>query len=225
MLRAFLQACHRHDWMPGLPSQASVYLDELPPRPGPLPRFIPEFVMAQLEDPDNLARLPDPTSRHLLVLIQETGLRARDACTLAFNPIIVDSAGWPCLKYHNTKMATEQLVPLSQRAADGVRPFTYATLRHRLADWQRDIDLHDETGQPVRVTAHQFRHTLDKGAAIESPDERPVLTVALVERLPGAIEPHYLLLVLLAVYTSLRCGKIIGLQRVEACSAWRPRAC
>lgn len=189
VLRAFLQACHRHSWMPGLPGEATLYLDELPPRPRPLPRFIPEFVMAQLEDPDNLARLPDETTRHLLVLIQETGLRARDACILAFNPIIVDSAGWPCLKYYNTKMATEQLIPLSQRAAeairaqqehvrdrwpaggaclfpspvanpDGIRPFNYATLRGRLGDWQQDIGLHDETGQPVHVTAHQFRHTL-----------------------------------------------------------------
>lgn len=189
VLRAFLQACHRHDWMPGLPAQACLYIDELPPRPQPLPRFIPEFVMAQLEDPDNLARLPDATTRHLLVLIQETGLRARDACILAFNPIIADSAGAPCLQYYNTKTATEQLVPLSARATeairtqqgnisdrwpdggtclfpspvanpDGVRPFTYATLRHRLAAWQQDVALHDETGQSVRVTAHQFRHTL-----------------------------------------------------------------
>lgn len=189
VLRAFLQACHRHRWMPGLPAEAALYLDELPPRPRPLPRFIPEFVMAQLEDPDNLARLPDQTTMHLLVLIQETGLRARDACILPFNPIVVDSAGWPCLKYYNTKMATEQLIPLSQRAADairaqqdhvhhrwptggtclfpspvanpdGTRPFSYATLRGRLGNWQQDIDLHDETGRPVHVTAHQFRHTL-----------------------------------------------------------------
>lgn len=189
VLRAFLQACHRHGWMPGLPAEAALYLDELPPRPRPLPRFIPEFVMAQLEDPTNLARLPDQTTVHLLVLIQETGLRARDACILPFNPIIVDSSGWPCLKYYNTKMATEQLVPLSQRAAeaihaqqedlhhqwpdgcarlfpapvanpDGARAFNYATLRDRLARWQQDIGLHDETGTPVHVTAHQFRHTL-----------------------------------------------------------------
>lgn len=189
VLRAFLQACHRHGWMPGLPGEAVLYLDELPPRPRPLPRFIPEFVMAQLEDPDNLARLPDETTLHLLVLIQETGLRARDACILGFNPIIVDSAGWPCLKYYNTKMATEQLIPLSQRAAeairaqqdhvqhlwpaggtclfpspvanpDGTRTFNYATLRGRLADWEHDIGLHDEAGRPVHVTAHQFRHTL-----------------------------------------------------------------
>lgn len=189
VLRGFLQACHRHGWMPGLPPQAALYLDELPPRPTPLPRFIPEFVMAQLEDPAHLDRLPDETTRHLVVLIQETGLRANDACALVFNPIIVDSAGWPCLKFHNTKMATEQLVPLSQRAADavraqqqhlrsrwpdgcarlfpsphsnpdGARGFSYATLRQRLTDWQEGIGLHDETGQRVSVTAHQFRHTL-----------------------------------------------------------------
>lgn len=35
--------------------------------------------------------------------------------------MIVDSAGWPCLKYFNHKMSAEQLVPLSQRAADAVR--------------------------------------------------------------------------------------------------------
>jgi integrase len=190
VLRGFLQACHRHGWMPGLPPQAALYIDELPPRPRPLPRFIPEFVMAQLEHPAHLERLPDETTRHLVVLIQETGLRANDACALGSNPIIVDSTGWPCLKFYNTKMATEQLVPLSERAAgavraqqqhllgrwpegclrlfpsphsnpDGTRGFSYATLRQRLANWQDDIALHDETGQRVSVTAHQFRHTLE----------------------------------------------------------------
>jgi hypothetical protein len=145
--------------------------------------------MGQLERPENLARLPDPTTRALVVVLMETGLRANDACALPFNPVIDDSAGWPCLRYFNTKMATEQLVPLSATAAetiraqqadllrrwpdrppvlfpaphsnpDGTRPFPYATLRQRLARWQDDLDVHDETGQPVRVTAHQFRHTL-----------------------------------------------------------------
>ncbi len=190
VLRGFLEACQRHRWLPELPPQAAVYLDELPARPRPLPRFIPEFVMAQLENSDNQARLPDDTTRNLLILIMETGLRANDACALPFNPIIDDSVGWPCLRFYNTKMAAEQLVPLSQRAADAVRaqqalldrrgstapatrlfsspycnpdglkPFNYATLRSRLATWQDIIGLRDETGRPVRVTAHQFRHTL-----------------------------------------------------------------
>lgn len=189
-LRGFLETCRRYGWMTGLPATTAIYLDELPRRPQPLPRFVPEFVMAQIDRPDHLARLPDDTTRHLLVLIIETGLRANDACALPFNPIIDDSVGWPCLKFFNHKVKAEQLVPLSARAAetiraqqanlqqrwpdttplrlfpsaycnpDGVRPFSYATFRERLARWEGAIGLHDETGQPVRVTAHQFRHTL-----------------------------------------------------------------
>ena len=188
-LRVFLDACRRHDWLPRLPSTAALYHDDLPSRPRPLPRFIPEFVMNQLEDPVNLAVLPDATTRALIVVIMETGLRANDACTLPFNPVIDDSAGWPCLRYFNAKMAAEQLVPLSATAAaairaqqadlltrwpagppvlfpaphsnpDATRPFSYATLRQRLIRWQNDIEVRDETGRRVHATAHQFRHTL-----------------------------------------------------------------
>ena len=189
-LRSFLDACRRHHWLPGLAPTAALYNDDLARRPRPLPRFIAEFVMNQLEDPAKLDVLPDATTRALVVLITETGLRANDACALAFNPVTDDSAGWPCLRYFNTKMSAEQLVPLSPKAAetiqeqqadlrrrwpshgpvvlfpaphsnpDGTRPFNYATLRSRLAKWQDDIDLRDEAGRPTRVTAHRFRHTL-----------------------------------------------------------------
>ena len=50
--------------------------------------------MAQLEDPASLARLPDDTTRHLVIVLIETGLRANDACALPVNPIIEDSVGW-----------------------------------------------------------------------------------------------------------------------------------
>ena len=189
ILRGFLEACQRHQWLPGLPAGSAVYLDELPARPRPLPRFIPEFIMGQLENPQNQARLPDETTRNLLVLIIETGLRANDACSLPFNPLIYDSTGSPCLKYYNAKMAAEQLVPLSQRGADAIgaqqnhlrtlwpsgcsrlfpstfanpdgdRSFEYGTFGHRLITWQKTIGVRNEAGQPVTVTAHQFRHTL-----------------------------------------------------------------
>ena len=188
-LRGFLDTCRRHDWLPGMAPTAVLYNDDLPPRPRPLPQFVPEFVMAQIEDPANLDLLPDHTTRALVVVIIETGLRANDACALAFDPIVNDSSGWPCLRYHNTKMAAEQLIPLSVTAAeairlqqeqlldrwpdgpavlfpaahsnpDGDRAFSYATLRERFVRWQHDIGLHDETGKPVTVTPHQFRHTL-----------------------------------------------------------------
>ena len=188
-LRGFLDTCRRHDWIPGLAATAVLYSDDLPTRPRPLPRFIPEFVMNQLENPANLDQLPDHTTRALVVVIIETGLRANDACALAFNPIINDSSGCPCLRYHNTKMSAEQLIPLSPTGAeairaqqhhlqqrwpdgparlfpaahsnpDGDRGFSYATLRERFVRWQQRIGLHDETGQAVSVTPHQFRHTL-----------------------------------------------------------------
>lgn len=188
-LRGFLDASRRHAWLPDLPTGAALYIDEIPRRPRPLPRFVDEFVMAQLEDPDKLARLPDPTTRHLVVVIMEAGLRAFDACALPFSPVIDDSVGWPCLRYFNHKMAAEQMIPLSPGAADAIRDqqahlqdrfdvpppvlfpadnanpdatrsISYGTLRDRLSRWERDIGLHDETGQPVAVTAHQFRHTL-----------------------------------------------------------------
>jgi integrase len=188
MLRVFLDACRRHDWLPELPHSAVIYEEELPNRDNGLPRFIPEFVMSQLESDTGLARLPSPTTRHLVVLMIETGLRIGDACTLEFNPIIDDSTGGPCLRFHNLKVRADQFVPLSARAtdtiraqqdhdrscypegtpwlfpgvlanADGSKPYSMATLATQLRRWQREIDLRDEAGVSVRITAHHFRHT------------------------------------------------------------------
>jgi site-specific recombinase XerD len=86
MLRVFFDACHRHEWLPGLAPGATIYVEELPFHHDDLARFIPEFVMAQIECPGALDQLPHPTTRNLLVLIIETGLRRGDACNLAFNP-------------------------------------------------------------------------------------------------------------------------------------------
>ncbi|NHA67481.1 tyrosine-type recombinase/integrase [Phycicoccus flavus] len=52
-----------------------------------------------------------------------------------------------------------------------------------------------------------------KGAGSEVASERPILTPAEVARLAEVIEPRYRLVVLLAVYGSLRWGELMGLQR------------
>lgn len=116
-LKIFLDHSRRHGLLPGLPAGAVVYREDLPRREVAVPRFIPEFVMAQLEPDEAIASLPDVSTRHLVVVLIETGLRAGDACMLAFDPVVTDSAGWPCLRYHNSKVGIEQLVPLSERAA------------------------------------------------------------------------------------------------------------
>jgi integrase len=189
MLRVFTDACHRHGWLPGLAPGAVIYTEELPFHHDQIARFIPEFVMAQLESGAALERLPFTTTRHLVVVLIETGLRGGDACTLPFNPVLDDSAGWPCLRFEAVKVRAEQLIPLSAKAAaairaqqehvlstwpggspwlfpgivknsDGQKPYSHRTFAQQLAHWQRVIGLRDEAGRPVTVTGHQFRHTL-----------------------------------------------------------------
>lgn len=184
-LRGFLDDNRRHRWVTGIPADAVLYRDDLPRHARPVPRFVPEFVMTQLESEANLARA-HPTLRHLVVLITETGLRGGDACTLPAQPLVDDSVGWPCLRYYNSKMGAEQLVPLSSRAAAAIRaqqqhvvtsfpagspwlfpsrsdphlPMAHRRFAEQFDVWQRRIELHDEAGRPVRVTGHQLRHTL-----------------------------------------------------------------
>ncbi|TFD54153.1 transposase [Cryobacterium sp. Hh7] len=184
-LRALLEENRRYGWVPAVPATAVIYPDELSSRRHSLPRFIPEFVMSQLENVSNLAQLA-ARYRNLVVVITETGLRANDACTLAFDTVVTDSAGGPCLRFMAAKMRAEHLLPLSPRAAEAIRsqqhdvarshpagsawlftsrfapnlPVPYDTLRRAFTLWQQRIGLHDEAGRTIHVTLHQFRHSL-----------------------------------------------------------------
>ncbi len=188
-LRIFLDHCRRHSFLADLPADARLYQEDMPSHGEYLPRFIPEFVMTQLESDANLARLDDDTTRHLVTVLIETGLRATDGCNILLDAVVDDSVGWPCLRFYNSKVRMEQLVPLSPKASvalraqaeivrrvwpagtrflfpreranpDGALPFSYATLESRLRRWQAEIDVRDESGRPFRATCHQFRHTL-----------------------------------------------------------------
>jgi integrase len=119
--KVFLEWGHRHNTLPGLPADAVIYEEEVSRPPDTLPQFIPEFVMAQLESDINLARLRNPTVRHLVILLMETGIRGGDALVLAFNPIVEDSVGGACLRFDNTKVGVEQLIPISTKATETVR--------------------------------------------------------------------------------------------------------
>jgi hypothetical protein len=113
-------------------------------------------------------------------------LRAGDACALPFDPLLTDSSGWPCLRFHAHKMRAEQLVPLSDKAVRAVRdqqrlveqtwprgspwlfparrdptlPQAYDTFRCAFERWQQLIGLHDEAGRPTHAVPHQLRHSL-----------------------------------------------------------------
>src|SRR5437016_2084095 len=79
MIRVFFDACHRHGWLPGLAAAATIYVEELPFHHDEIARFIPEFVMAQLESGEAIAKIPHLTTRHLILVMIETGLRGGDA--------------------------------------------------------------------------------------------------------------------------------------------------
>lgn len=130
-VKVLLDWGHRHDTLPGLAANAVIYEEEVSRPPESLPKFIPEFVMAQLESATNLARLRNPTVRHLVIVLIETGIRGGDASVLAFNPIVTDSVGGPCLRFDNAKVGIEQLIPLSAKAAATIR----AQQDHVQAKW------------------------------------------------------------------------------------------
>jgi hypothetical protein len=60
------------------------------------------------------------TSRNLLVVLIDTGLRGGDACVLPLNPILDDSAGWPRQRFEATKIRAQLLIPLSTKAAAAI---------------------------------------------------------------------------------------------------------
>ena len=77
MMRVFFDACHRHGLLPGLAANATIYVEELPFHHDEIARFIPEFVMAQLESDEALARIGHTTTRNLVVVPDRDGTARR----------------------------------------------------------------------------------------------------------------------------------------------------
>lgn len=181
----FLRTVRQHNWQPDLSPSADVFPGDHPRRPTLLPRALPEFVMAQIESPQSLARLEQPHRLMMQILIG-TGLRQTDAYRLEIDCLVRDGNGAPYLRYRNHKMNREAVVPVDDQlavaieqqardvvaqvpkavlltpapdSADGRRPWFAGAITGRLDAWQETIGLHDAQGRPFRFTAHQLRHT------------------------------------------------------------------
>lgn len=183
----FLLGVHQHRWAPGLPATAAIYREDRPRRPKDAPRALSEHVMAQLEDPANLARFTHPGYRLLTEVLMRTGLRISDACGLASDCLLRDPGGAAYLRYRNHKMRREAFVPIDENLADaialqqaavaerrpaatrlfprphanpdGIHPVGRGTYIGHLDAWLRACEVRDEAGRPVHVTPHQWRHT------------------------------------------------------------------
>jgi integrase len=188
-LKGLLDDARMHGWEPALPATATYYRGEMPPRPQALPRFIDEHVMGQIERPESIARIEDLSTRSGVLILIKTGLRVVDVCRLPFAPIVHDAAGAPVLIYYNHKLKREAAQPVERALEEaivaqqrqvaarypagcrwlfpsprgnplGERPLTCQTLRKRLYAWLAESEVRDAHGRPVKVTPHQFRHTL-----------------------------------------------------------------
>jgi integrase len=188
-LNTFLLAIRRHGWDDSLPATAMFFPGDYPKEPGRLPRALAAHVMAQVQDPANLDRWGNPAYRLITIILIRCGLRISSATGLPWDCVITDAGDAPYLRYHNTKMKREALVPIDDEIAsmisaqqrqnqerwpggapvlfprpfsniDGTRPLSTATYRSALRTWLERCDIRDEHGQPVRLTPHQWRHTL-----------------------------------------------------------------
>lgn len=153
------------------------------------PRALSEAVMAQLENPDNLAKWNNPAYELITLILMGCGLRITDTVRLPTNCIVYDGEGAPYLRYLNHKMKREALVPIDADLAeaitaqrrrlderwpggvpvlfprvtdndDGQESLGDGVYRKALHRWLKRCNVRDEHGQPVRVVPHSFRHTL-----------------------------------------------------------------
>lgn len=216
-LKKFLIIGRQHDWLPGVPVRTAVYSEDFPARPALAPRALSSFVMAQLEDADNLDKLTDRRWRLLFPLLTETGLRIGDALHLPLNCVVHDHQQAPYLRYYNRKMKREALVPISTETAssiadqarwvrerysargllfpserhnpDGGRPTSDYAVRRALDKWIAECPITDESGALARITPHQFRHTL--GTRLINNDVPQEVVRRILDHSSLAMTAHY----------------------------------
>jgi integrase len=187
-LQVFFQAIRQHGWDDTLPTTATFFTGDSPPRPPRVTRHLAEHVMAQVELPASLDRWPTPDGRLVTMILIRCGLRASDACSLPFDCLLHDGQGAPYLRYRNNKMRREAAVPIDEELeaevhaqqrrvlgrwpggskhlfprakanAGGQRRLSYNSYRDTLNRWLASCEVRDEHGQPVKLTPHQWRRT------------------------------------------------------------------
>jgi hypothetical protein len=118
-VNTFLQAIRRHGWDTSLPPSAMFFPEDYPKGDEKLPCALAEHVMAQVEDPANLARQGNPAYRLITIILIRCGLRVSDATGLPFDCVVRDADCAPYLRYYNRKMKREALVPIDDISLKG----------------------------------------------------------------------------------------------------------
>ena len=183
-LRTFHQIVVQEKWLPW-PNTALIYSSDFPRSAEKIPRFIPEAVLAQLQQ--HLHHLPEYMQRFINLLL-ETGRRIGEICALPFNCLEQDSENNMFLKINDTKLKKSYLIPISpaciklikiqqqlvQRNFDGhkalylfpskmARKTPHVTARYAhilLNKLAEEYSIKDVNGELWHFYPHQFRHTV-----------------------------------------------------------------
>ncbi len=182
-LRLFLEIS-AHQLQKPLPRERVIFDEDLPKRPQPLPREIPEEVLSQLRE--HLNTLPTTLLRMVVILL-DCGLRIGELCSLSLDCLIRDDKQEWYLRLYQSKKKQEHVIPLVNETVVGaiqaqqqeIRdrwgtqcPYLFPSIRspqlpykkwyfaHRLNMWAVSHQIVDRTGKLYRFQSHQFRHTV-----------------------------------------------------------------
>ncbi|MBR8835366.1 MAG: tyrosine-type recombinase/integrase [Stigonema ocellatum SAG 48.90 = DSM 106950] len=111
-LKLFFEDGNINQWFKVSPHL--IRLEDYPKSKKPLPRYIPEEVLRQLNQ--HLDKLPEQIMRMVLVL-QECGLRISEALTLPFDCLKQDVKGDWFIQFIRHKMKKEATLPISNELA------------------------------------------------------------------------------------------------------------
>lgn len=182
----FFELCQRNQWL-NLIDKPLIYKEDYPGKqPRPTPRDMPHEVVEQVNR--NLDKLPEPYMRMILV-IQETGMRAAELCLLQFNCLRQDNHGDWFLNYRQFKMKKDHSVPISRELVAVIQEqqafivnsfgtdFEYLFCSRNVYTWLKkpmgtrgfanvvsrfgkENNICDTSGQLWNFQTHQFRHTV-----------------------------------------------------------------
>ena len=107
-LKQFLEYCAGLGWAE-IPTALLVLPEDYAQKERPLPRYIPQAVLEQLDA--HIDALPEPVVRMVIVL-RETGMRVSELCYLSFDCLRQDGQGTWWLTYRQFKRKADHSVPI-----------------------------------------------------------------------------------------------------------------
>ena len=185
-LRVFFEDIAEWGW-PSAPTRRLLFVGDIPRMPDALPRALPPAVDRDLMAA--VARLEDRFARVGIGVLRATGMRVSELLDLELGCVVDFDTRGSWLKVPIGKLGTERMVPLEPETValfddwitrrgphrplphprDGhIADFVFCERGRRLGPHRlraglkravADAGLTDGTGEPLRVTLHQMRHT------------------------------------------------------------------